>query len=262
MTADAPADFSHRFAAAFASGRVMDGRWLTRMIREANVDAQRAQQQYAERTRGGFPRAAAALVADIVVSNATSVSGWRSGMTLGYLWRVASAEHSPMAEVVDRNIRVLIEHRLDEERCRSTEERIADAITRFTGSMAFVYLHVVLFGLWIAVNTGWISVVPAFDASFGILTMVAAIEAIFLATFVLIRQNRMQALADKRAHLDLQVSLLAEHEITRLLTLVTAIARQMEIRESYDPELAELTKDVHPERVLDRIQESEEEVKG
>ncbi len=86
--------------------------------------------------------------------------------------------------------------------------------------------------------------------------MAASVEAIFLSTFVLITQNRMAALADQRADLDLQISLLAEHEVTRLITLVRAIADLMGIEESRDPELSEIAKDVQPEKVLDRIEES------
>jgi uncharacterized membrane protein len=83
--------------------------------------------------------------------------------------------------------------------------------------------------------------------------MVASVEAIFLSTFILITQNRMAAMADKRADLDLQVSLLAEHEITRLLTLVTALAERMGVDAAQDPELTELARDVAPEQVLDTM---------
>jgi uncharacterized membrane protein len=62
--------------------------------------------------------------------------------------------------------------------------------------------------------------------------MIASVEAIFLSTFVLISQNRMAALADKRADLDLQISLLAEHEISRIIALVTSIAERMGIEEA------------------------------
>jgi len=89
--------------------------------------------------------------------------------------------------------------------------------------------------------------------------MAASVEAIFLSTFVLITQNRMAGLANRQADLDLQVSLLAEHEVTRLITLVRAIAGRMGIQEAQDPELNELAEDVHPENVLDRIEEREQQ---
>ncbi len=87
--------------------------------------------------------------------------------------------------------------------------------------------------------------------------MFASVEAIFLSTFVLISQNRSAALADKRADLDLQVSLLAEHEITRLIVMVSEIAKKMDVPVQNDPEIAELAQDVHPERVLDTIENNE-----
>jgi uncharacterized membrane protein len=164
-----------------------------------------------------------------------------------------------MANVVERNIRALMEHRDRENEAKSTQDRIADAITRFTGSMKFVYLHLVIFGLWIVINLGWLPL-PKFDETFVVLAMVASVEAIFLSTFVLISQNRMAALADKRADLDLQVSLLAEHEVTRLITLVTEIADKMGIEASKDPELSELSKDVAPEKVLAKMEETEHDV--
>ena len=84
-------------------------------------------------------------------------------------------------------------------------------------------------------------------------------EAIFLSTFVLITQNRMAALADKRADLDLQIGLLAEHEITRLISLVTAIAEKVGVDTSDDAEIHELAKDVYPEKVLDTIEKTAED---
>ncbi len=163
---------------------------------------------------------------------------------------------SGLAPVVERNIETLLRRRREEQGRRGAEDRIADAVSRFAGSMRFVYLHLLLYGAWIAVNLGW-TPLRAFDPSFVILAMEASVEAIFLSTFVLITQNRMAALADRRADLDLQVSLLTEHEVTRVVTLVRAIAERMGVPESHAPELAELSKDVAPEKVLDRIDEEE-----
>lgn len=162
-----------------------------------------------------------------------------------------------MAGVVDRNIAALLARKQAGERAKNLQDRLADSITRFTGSMRFVYIHLVIFGFWIVINLGWLPIVPKFDPSFVILAMVASVEAIFLSTFVLISQNRMQALADQRAELSLHISLLAEHEVTRIIKLVVAIGDHMGIEESQNPELEELTKDVAPEQVLDRMDEVE-----
>jgi uncharacterized membrane protein len=175
---------------------------------------------------------------------------------------IPDRERTPeMAGVVDRNIVALLERRREEERQKSTQDLIADRVTRFTGSMLFVYLHLALFGSWIVVNLGW-TPVPRFDPSFVVLAMMASVEAIFLSTFVLISQNRMQAQADKRADLDLQVSLLSEHEITQLITLVTEIARRLDVDAAKHPELRELAQDVAPERVLDHIERHERQLDG
>jgi uncharacterized membrane protein len=157
-----------------------------------------------------------------------------------------------LAQVVERNIESLLARRHAEERERGTDERIAHTISSFAGSMPFVYLHLALFGIWIAINLGLTPVRP-FDPSFVILAMVASVEAIFISTFVLITQNRMAAMADKRADLDLQISLLAEHEITRLVELLTEVAERLGVESARNPELAELSRDVAPERVLDTM---------
>jgi uncharacterized membrane protein len=166
-----------------------------------------------------------------------------------------------MTPVLERNIRALQIRRKSEEAAAGWQERVADGITRFTGSMTFVFLHLAAFGFWIIANLGWVPGVPAWDPSFVVLAMIASVEAIFLSTFVLISQNRMAAAADKRADLDLQISLLAEHEITRLIALVSALSAHVGVKSDVDDEVGELRQDVAPEAVLDRI-ESENGSKG
>jgi uncharacterized membrane protein len=164
-----------------------------------------------------------------------------------------------MTGVMQRNIRALLERRRNEDERKTTELKVADSITRFSGSMLFVYIHLALFGGWIMANLPWMPW-PKFDPSFVILAMFASVEAIFLSTFVLISQNRMQSQADKRADLDLQISLLAEHEVTRLITLVKAMAEKLEVEASRDPQLNELQQDVAPERVLDALEQNQREL--
>src|SRR3954463_7427042 len=164
---------------------------------------------------------------------------------------------SGMSSALERNIRALQHRRRREEVEATAEERVAEAITRFTGSMRFVYLHLAFFGFWIVANLGWVPRVPRWDPSFVVLAMMASVEAIFLSTFVLISQNRMAATADKRADLDLQVGLLAEHEITKLVTLVSGIADKLGVKAVAEAELDEIRQDVAPEAVLDEIEAAE-----
>jgi uncharacterized membrane protein len=165
-----------------------------------------------------------------------------------------------MTPVLERNIRSLQLRRQRDEATAGWQERTADAITRFTGSMAFVFLHLAAFGLWIVANLGWVPGVPAWDPSFVVLAMIASVEAIFLSTFVLISQNRMAATADKRADLDLQISLLTEHELTRLIALVSALSRHIGVQTEVDEEVEELKQDVAPEAVLDQIETERKQV--
>jgi uncharacterized membrane protein len=110
-----------------------------------------------------------------------------------------------------------------EERASNLQKRIADAITRFAGSMPFVYFHVVWFTLWIALKVE--------DFPFGFLTMLVSLEAIFLSTFVMISQNR----ADEKREA------LAEHQ----WQLVQAEERQNEELIALSRQILEVTKETH-----------------
>ena len=162
-----------------------------------------------------------------------------------------------LSSVLEHNIQALKDRQHREERQASLQERVADRITRFTGSMLFVYIHLVLFGFWILANLGWIPGVPKWDPTFVVLAMWASVEAIFLSTFVLISQNRLSAAAEQRAELDLQISLLAEHEVTKVVTMVSAIAEHLGIRHEAEGEIEELKRNVAPEAVLDAIDRGE-----
>ena len=124
------------------------------------------------------------------------------------------SDHRSLNSALRRNIEALRRRRAKEQAEASFEQHLASAITRFAGSMDFVYAHALGYGVWILANIGWIPSVAPWDPSFVVLAMIASVEAIFLSTFILITQNRMAAAADRRAELDLQVSLLAEAEIT------------------------------------------------
>ena len=166
-----------------------------------------------------------------------------------------------MNAIMQRNIRAVLEKRRSEREKKSLDLRIADKITSFTGSMLFVYIHLVLFGGWIIWNLPGVPL-PKFDPSFVVLAMCASVEAIFLSTFVLISQNRMAEQADRRADLDLQVSLLAEHEVTKLITMVKHIAERLDLEVARHPELKELEQDVAPEKVLDALAENQRRITG
>ena len=157
---------------------------------------------------------------------------------------------------LQRNIDALRRRRADEQASASLQERVAERITKFSGSMRFVYAHAAIYGLWILGNLGVLPRVSPWDPTFVILAMVASVEAIFLSTFILITQNRMAAVADRRAELDVQVSLLAEQEITKLVQLVSEIADRMGVEHAAAADVQEMKREVAPEAVLDAIEES------
>jgi len=156
-----------------------------------------------------------------------------------------------------RNIDALRRRREDEEASASFEERLAERITEFGGSMRFVYAHAAIYVFWIVANLGVLPGIRPWDPTFVVLAMIASVEAIFLSTFILITQNRMAAAADRRAELDVQVSLLAEQEITKLVELVSEIADRMGVDHATGADVQEMKREVAPEAVLDAIEERE-----
>ena len=163
-----------------------------------------------------------------------------------------------LKSALGRNIEALRQRRMRDGAAMSRQRRIAEAITNFAGSIVFVYLHRAIVGFWVVANLGWIPAVPAWDPSFVMLAMAASVEAIFLSTFVLITQNRMAAENDRRADLDLQINLLAEHEVSRLIAMVSAIVDHLGIDVPAVEEVDDLKRNVAPEAVLDAIEDSKE----
>ena len=134
---------------------------------------------------------------------------------------------SGLTPVLERNIRSMDLRREREEAQASREERVAQAITNFTGSMKFVYLHLAIFGFWGIANLGLVPGISPWDPSFVVLAMVASVEAIFLSTFVMLSQNRQAKQADLRAELDYEVNVKAEKEICEIRDMLTSIQTEL-----------------------------------
>jgi uncharacterized membrane protein len=125
--------------------------------------------------------------------------------------------------------------------------------------VTFVFLHAIVYGLWILINLKLIHGIRAFDPyPFLLLSVVVSIEAIFLSTFVLMKQNRMSRRADQRGHLDLQINLLAEREMTTVLQLLLRISAQLGVRvseEQIDDFSAETSVAALAEQISEKLQE-------
>jgi uncharacterized membrane protein len=178
---------------------------------------------------------------------ATSLPIWNRTCTTFHVQKTDSKRASSILPT--RNIRAIA--RLENEALhqRSMTDRISDSITRFAGSSVFILLHIIWFTIWIVLNVGRVHGIHAFDPyPFTFLTMVVSLEAIFLSIFVLISQNRMAHQADRRAHLDLQINLLAEQENTLMLRMLERLCEHQGIKtESLKEEIHSLFEktDVH-----------------
>jgi uncharacterized membrane protein len=177
-------------------------------------------------------------------------------------WRAADqrgdAPRSPAPDPVARNVEEIARIEARDRVRMAWPERLANVITAFTGSMFFVALHAAWFGVWIAVN-----VVPgtAFDPPpFGVLTLIVSLEAIFLSTFVLISQNRQALQADRRAKVDLQVNVVAEQEITKLIELVRDLHEHVGTGRGHDPELDRMQRETHVAEIADAVDEAEKRI--
>lgn len=168
-----------------------------------------------------------------------------------------SGDNPALSVVIERNIRTIIQLRLKAARKRSLQDRIADAITSFSGRMMFAYVHIVWFVVWILLNTGRLGILAFDPFPYGLLTMIVSLEAIFLSTFVLISQNRLSAEAERRADLALHVGMLSEHELTRVLQMLDDIQDKLGIANEGNSDLTDLEKETKPEDVLAEIERLE-----
>ena len=133
---------------------------------------------------------------------------------------------------------------------RSIPEKIADLTTNAFGSITFLIINITLFFLWILINLNLIPGIAPFDVfPFGLLTMIVSLEAIVLSIFVLISQNRASAVDDLRSEIDLQVDLITEQELTKLMHVVYRMAEKNGIDLSKDAELARMLKPLPKEKI-------------
>jgi uncharacterized membrane protein len=139
---------------------------------------------------------------------------------------------------------------------RSRAERISEWITSTAGRGPVLLLHLLWFLSWSAVNLGAVAGVRPFDPfPFPLLTTMVSLEAIFLALFVLASQNRLATQADKRAHLDLQIDLLAEREMTAVLQLLQDIAAHLGVAHAAvdSPRIQELAQDTDVHELTSKL---------
>jgi uncharacterized membrane protein len=138
---------------------------------------------------------------------------------------------------------------------RTRMEKMADWMTSSFGSNTFLWLNVALFLFWILANTGKIESIPPFDPfPFNLLTNIVSLEAIILAIFVLISQNRTAKVDDLREETLLQLNLISEKEITKIMKMLAMLSEKNGIDLSQDPELKKMTRPVSEEDIERRLE--------
>ena len=165
-------------------------------------------------------------------------------------------DNPALSSVIQRNIRKIIHVRMKAASEQGLQDRIANIMTTFSGSMLFFYVHIIWFSVWFLLNTGHLGMPPFDPYPYGFLTMVVSLEAIFLATFVLISQNLLSKEAERLTDLSLQTGLFTEHELTRVLQMLHAIQHKIGISNDEDSDLADadLEMETRPEDVLAEIE--------
>ena len=146
-------------------------------------------------------------------------------------------DERPSTNVADENIHTIarMQERAGQE--RSLFQRVGDRVASAASSEWAVLAHLVVFGAWFAVNTGWVPSLEPFDPyPFVFLGTMVALEAIVLTLFVLASQARLTVDAERRAHLDLQVNLLAEQEMTVVLQMLQEICAHLGVHGTSETE--------------------------
>jgi len=170
---------------------------------------------------------------------------------------VADSEKGHLASATERNIETVanLERRFLRE--RTWLDYVADGIGGFSGSIYFVLLHVVWITIWFLINTGHFFGLRKFDPyPFILLGMVVSVEAVLLSTFVLMKQNRMAQRVEQRDHLNLQIDLLAEEEITKILQLQRAVCERLGIETAVqDPNVNEMAETTPLQTLANELRE-------
>jgi uncharacterized membrane protein len=157
------------------------------------------------------------------------------------------------ASVAD-NIEKMVRAENDALRPRSHGVALVDVIGRFAGTLSFVAAQVAAFAAWVLVNAGKVPGIGTFDPfPYPFLSSVTSLEAVLLAAFVLMKQNRMSTVADRRDHLDLQVNLLTERETTRIIQMLDRLSSQLGVEQHHDSESRELGQQTAVEHLVEEL---------
>lgn len=139
---------------------------------------------------------------------------------------------------------------------RTVIERIADWMTSRFGTVSFLVLNLIVYAIWIVINVGMVASIKPFDPfPFGLLTMSMSVEAIILAIVVLISQNREARITELREEMNLQVDMIAEEELTKVLKMLTILMEKHGVDISGDRELQSMLQPIRNVRIEQRLEQ-------
>ena len=166
------------------------------------------------------------------------------------------ATSSAPSKAVLQNIRAVCDLEQSALDRRSRGERIGDAVSNHAGRVWFIAFHFAWFVVWMLLNSHSVPGAPLFDPyPYPFLTFTVSLEAIFLSLFILMSQNRASRQADQRAHLDLQINLLAESESTRTLQMLQALCQYHGLAVGHDAEIEQLSQPTEPKALVKELQD-------
>jgi uncharacterized membrane protein len=146
---------------------------------------------------------------------------------------------------------------------RSRGEAVTAAIGAFVGTIPFIILQIVVFAVWAVVNAGTIPQISVFDPfPYPLLATFTSLEAVLLSAFVLMKQNRMSVIADRRDHLDLQVNLLTEKEATQIIQMLDRLSTHLGVEQHHDDGSRELGQHIAVEHLVDELRHRLPDVPG
>jgi uncharacterized membrane protein len=158
---------------------------------------------------------------------------------------------------IQEHIELIAKHEKDFLCRRTWDEKVGDGVSSLVGTLSFVVFHAIALVTWIAVNSGWVSHLRAFDPKpFPILDLCLAFEGILLASFILMRQSRIARRTEERNHLELQLMLLTEKELTATLGVCRDIAKTLGLAQVVaDRQIDQLSEGTSVDQIAESIRE-------
>lgn len=161
------------------------------------------------------------------------------------------------ARVTQENIEVIKKIEEEFNKQRSLADFIGDSIGGAASNIIFVLVHLVGIVSWIVINADYFPYIKPFDPyPYSLLSFIITTESVFLFMFVLIKQNRMTRRAEQRSHLNLQLTLLVEQELTKALQMLEKVSQSIGTQDAADNKTMELSKETHVETLVEKLDEA------